>query len=156
MAAEGKKTMTKRIANLDKPKKQRAKTKRKSPGRKPAAKSKSRKTPPGSGAMSLRSSINALVSQQADEIAKVLVDKTVKGNMTSARMVVGLSGADQPPDPVKKENGGLKLIDLLESDTEWDPDSDPDEPHPGCEWDGARWVRPEPRAANPDELPLPV
>jgi hypothetical protein len=54
-----------------------------------------------------------------------------------------LSGADKPPDPVTKKQGGLKLIDLLESDSEWDFDTDPDTPHPGCEWNGERWVRPE-------------
>lgn len=177
--------MTERIANLDKPKTQRAKTKRKPgspttgapkkrplllgvettgprrrggkpPGRKPAAKSKSRKTPPGRAAERLRNSVNSLVSRQSDEIAQALIKKTKAGNMTGARILVELSGADQPPDPVTKKPGGLKLIDLLESDTEWDPDSDPDEPHPGCEWNGDRWVRPEPKPANPNELPLPV
>jgi hypothetical protein len=110
--------------------------------------SKSRKTPPGRGATRLRNSVNSLVSQQADEIAKALIDKTKAGNMTGARILVELSGAGKPPDPVKKKPGGLKLIDLLESDSEWDFDTDPDTPHPGCEWNGSRWVRPEQQKAN--------
>jgi hypothetical protein len=141
--------MSGKIANLNKPKTQRAKTKRR--GRKRVAPlSKSRKTPPGRGATRLRSSVNSLVSQQADEIAKALIDKTKAGNMTGARILVELSGAGKPPDPVKKKHGGLKLIDLLESDSEWDFDTDPDTPHPGCEWNGERWVRPEPKTPNPD------
>lgn len=100
----------------------------------------------GRAATRLRNSINSLVSQQSDEIAQALIDKTVAGNMTGARILVELSGADKPPDLVKKKHGGLKLIDLLESDSEWDFDTDPDTPHPGCEWNGERWVRPEPKA----------
>jgi hypothetical protein len=137
-----------KIANLDKPKTKPAKAPRKPRGRKPAAKSKSHKTPPGRGATRLRNSVNSLVSQQADEIAKALIDKTKAGNMTGARILVELSGAGKPPDPVKKKHGGLKLIDLLESDSEWDFDTDPDTPHPGCEWNGERWVRPEQLKAN--------
>ncbi len=137
-----------KIANLDKPKTQRAKTQRR--GRKPAAASKSNKTPPGRGATRLRNSINSLVSRQSDDIAQALIDKTVAGNMTGARILVELSGAGKPPGPVEKKHGGLKLIDILESDPEWDPDSDPDTPHPGCEWNGERWVRPEPKTPNPD------
>jgi len=133
--------MPARIKNLDKPKTQRAKTQRR--GRKPAAPSKIHKTPPGRGATRLRNSVNSLVGQQADEIAQALIDKTKAGNMTGARILVELSGAGKPPEPVNKKHGGLKLIDLLESDSEWDFDTDPDTPQPGCEWNGERWVRPE-------------
>jgi hypothetical protein len=140
--------MPARITNLDKPKTQRAKTQRR--GRKPAAASKIHKTPPGRGATRLRNSVNSLVSQQADEIAQAVIDKTKAGNMTGARILVELSGADKPPDPVEKRHGGLKLIDLLESDSEWDFDTDPDTPQPGCEWNGERWVRLEPKTPNPD------
>ena len=148
--------MPEKTKNLNNPKTKPAKAPRKPRGRKPAASSRGHKTPPGRAAVRLRSSVNSLVSRQSDEITQALIDKTVKGNMTVARILFKLSGADQPPEPVKKENGGLKLIDLLESDTEWDPDLDPDEPHPGCEWNGDRWVRPEPKPTNPNELPLPV
>ena len=137
MAAQGLKTMP------EKTKTKPAKAPRKPRGRKPVAASNRHKTPPGRGATRLRNSINSLVSQQADEIAKALIKKTVAGNMTGARILVELSGADKPPEPVAKKHGGLKLIDLLESDSEWDFDTDPDTPQPGCEWNGERWVRPE-------------
>lgn len=112
--------------------------------------SKSRKTPPGRGATRLRDSINSPVSRQADDIAPALINKTVAGNMTGARILVDSPAPASRPTPSRKKHGGLKLIDLLESDSEWDFDEDPDTPHPGCEWNGERWVRPEPKTPNPD------
>jgi hypothetical protein len=107
-------------------------------GRKPDAATKIRKTPPGRAAVRLRSSINSLVSQESDSIAKALVDKTVAGNMTGARLIVALAGADKPPIPLKKKRSRKSLLDLLESEPQWNPSmgsdasclppSEPDDP----------------------------
>jgi hypothetical protein len=78
------------------------------------------KTPAGRGAARLRDSINAMVSKQSDRIAQALIDKTVKGNMTGARILVELSGADKAP-PVKKKRRGLSWAQRLANEPEWDP-----------------------------------
>ncbi len=128
--------MPERIANLEKTKTKRRKNPRK-PGRKPAAASK-RQTPPGTGAVRLRRSINSLVSQKSDQIANALVEKTVAGDMAGARILVELSGADKPLAEPKKKRGGKTLLDELESGPQWDPSmgrdasqlppSEPDDP----------------------------
>ena len=113
--------MPERTANLDNPKTKRAKTPPKPRGRKPAAASKKHKIPPGRAAVRLRSSVNSLVSQDSDRIAKALIDKTVAGNMTGARLLVELSGANHPPVEPKKKRSGKSLLDELESGPQWDP-----------------------------------
>jgi hypothetical protein len=79
------------------------------------------KTPAGRGAARLRDSINAMVSKQSDRIAQALIDKTVKGNMTGARILVELSGADKVPPEKKKKRSGPSWAELLASEPEWDP-----------------------------------
>ena len=86
-----------------------------------AATKKKRKAPPGRAAVSLRSSVNSLVSQDSDRIAKALIDKTVAGNMTGARLLVELSGAQHPPVPPKKKHSGQSLLDEFESGPQWNP-----------------------------------
>ncbi len=138
--------MTKKTAKLDKPKTRRAKALRKvhscevkkPRGRKSAAATKKHKTPPGRAAVRLRSSINSLVSYDSDRIAQALINKTVAGNMTGARLLVALAGADKPPIPLKKKRSGKSLLDLLESEPQWNPSmgsdanclppSEPDDP----------------------------
>ena len=79
------------------------------------------KTPAGRGGARLRDSINAMVSKQSDRIAQALIDKTVKGNMTGARILVELSGADKAPPEKKKKRSGPSWAELLASEPEWDP-----------------------------------
>jgi hypothetical protein len=75
----------------------------------PGDRSKSRKhkvePEPGEGAERLRGAVDILVSRQCGRIAKALVDKTIAGNMTGARLVAELSGAkDLRNKPVKKRH----------------------------------------------------
>jgi hypothetical protein len=126
--------MTRKTAKLDKPKTRRAKAPRKvhscevkkPRGRKAAAATKKHKTPPGRAAVRLRSSVNSLVSYDSDRIVQALIDKTVAGNMTGARLIVELSGADHPPAAPKKKRSGKSLLDELESGPQWDPSMDRD------------------------------
>ena len=76
-------------------------------GRKQRSRSRGRKAEPepGGGAERLRCAIDKLVSHESGRIAKALVDKTIAGNMTGARLVVELSGAKNSRNkPVKKRH----------------------------------------------------
>jgi hypothetical protein len=112
--------MTAKIAKLNNLKGKAAKKPRKTRGRKPAKPSaKKRKTAPGRGAALLRSSVNTKVGEESDRIAEALVQNTVAGNMTGARLLVELTGADKPPVPKKKKRRGPTLLDFLKSQPEW-------------------------------------
>ena len=83
--------------------------KRGKPGRKPAAsktpapRRRRRNLPPGRGAERLISSVNVILNDESDRIARALVDKTIAGNMSGARLLVELSGAKhQPAKPEEK------------------------------------------------------
>ncbi len=105
-------------------KKKSAKPRRKPRGRKLASPAKKRKVAPGQGATRLRSSINSLVSQESDRIAQALIDKTIAGNMTGARLLVELSGAKHPPAEPEEESGISSLIAKLANGPQWvDPES---------------------------------
>jgi len=90
------------------------------PGRKPANKKlaaprrRRRKLPPGRGAERLRSSVNVILNDESDLIARALVDKTIAGNITSARLLVELSGAKHPPTGDDNDDyDGPRLSDIL-------------------------------------------
>jgi hypothetical protein len=97
-------------------------------GRKPAALKTSasrsrRKIAPGCGAERLRNSVNVILNDESDRIARALVDKTIAGNMSGARLLVELSGVKQPPakpeDKAEDKDDGPGLVELLMSRGEW-------------------------------------
>lgn len=98
------------------------------PGRKPAARKTTaprsrRKLPPGHGNERLRNSVNVILNDEADRIARALVDKTIAGNMSGARLLVELSGAKHPPakpeDKAEDKDDGPGLVELMMSRGEW-------------------------------------
>jgi hypothetical protein len=98
------------------------------PGRKPAALKTTaprsrRKIAPGLGADRLRNSVNVILNDESDRIARALVDKTIAGNMSGARLLVELSGAKHPPvEPEEKDKDpedGLSLAEILMSRGQW-------------------------------------
>lgn len=119
--------------------KARARSGRKRRGRKPRSRAGVHKTPAGQGAERLRASVNHFVSEEADDIADALVSKAKKGNVASAKIVIGLTGADHLPIAKKKKRPGLNDAERMAAEPQWDPsmenDSgqrDPLEPEP---WD---------------------
>jgi hypothetical protein len=76
--------------------------------------------PTGEGATRLRSAINSLVGAESDRIAKALIDKTIKGNMTSAKLVVELADPGKNASAQeKKKRRGPSPAQLLASEPEW-------------------------------------
>ena len=97
-------------------------------GRKPAARKTTaprsrRKLPPGRGAERLCNSVNVILNDESDRIARALVDKTIAGNMSGARLLVELSGAKhapaKPEDKAEDKDHGPSLMDELMSMGEW-------------------------------------
>jgi hypothetical protein len=90
------------------------------PGRKTAALKTTaprsrRKLSPGLGAERLRNSVNVILNDESDRIARALVDKTIAGNMSGARLLVELSGArHQPAKPEDKAQESVDLPSLSE------------------------------------------
>ena len=71
----------------------------------------------------LRRAVEAEVRKEKEKIAEVLVSKVKDGDMRGAVMVLSLmEHGDKEDKDVKKKRGGLKLIDLLESEPEWEGD----------------------------------
>ena len=95
---------------------------------KPAAPRRRRKLPPGRGGERLRSSVNFILNDESDRIARALVEKTIAGNMTGARLLVELSGAKHPPAELEDNSEVLKLIDELAAEPQWDPSMDDQDP----------------------------
>ena len=98
------------------------------PGRKTAALKTTapqsrRKLPPGRGAERLCNSVNVILNDESDRIARALVDKTIAGNMSGARLLVELSGAKHPPakpeDKTEDKDNGPGLVELMMSRGEW-------------------------------------
>jgi hypothetical protein len=92
-------------------------------GRKPSTESES-ETPAGQGGVRLRDAVNDEVGKQSKRIAKALVNKTVAGNSTIARMLVGISGADKAPVEIKKARGPQPWVTNISNEPElpgpWD------------------------------------
>ena len=103
------------------------------PGRKPGCKPRGRKATtcrkvkPGVAGSNLRNAINVAVASQPDVIAKALVEETIKGNVGSAKLLIGITGADKPDE--KKKRKGYSLAEELRLGPQWQgpPEGDPDE-----------------------------
>jgi hypothetical protein len=90
----------------------------------------STKTHDGGG--KLRNAVDELVATESKKIAKALVDKTIEGNMTGAKLIVDLSGANNPQEKPKKRRGPT-MAQSLAMDKLWQPPRDDDgesDPHP--------------------------
>lgn len=104
-------------------------------GRKPASYSpaaprrRRRKLPPGRGALRLINSVNVLLNDESDVIARALVDKTVAGNMASARLLIELACA-KPRSEGDDESRGRSLAEMLTDGPQWEPPPDPNDPYP--------------------------
>lgn len=104
-------------------------------GRKPsshnptAPRRRRRKLPPGRGALSLINSVNVLLNDESDVIARALVDKTVAGNMASARLLIELACA-RPRSDDEAESRGRSLAEMLTDGPQWEPPPDPNDPYP--------------------------
>ena len=69
----------------------------------------------------LRRALKAEVKKDRERIAKVLVSRTLLGDVRGTEMLLSLMEHGNKEDKDgKKKRGGLKLIDLLESEPEWE------------------------------------
>ena len=69
----------------------------------------------------LRRAVKAKVKKEKEKIAEVLVNKVKDGDMRGAVMVLSLmEHSNKEGKDGKKKHDGLKLIDLLESEPEWE------------------------------------
>jgi hypothetical protein len=79
------------------------------PKQQPKSKNTGRKrTPPkptpraGRAGISLRRAVEKLVAQDCEKIARTLVNQTIAGNMTSARLIASLTDAEKPIEKKKR------------------------------------------------------
>ena len=71
---------------------------------------------PGQGAKSLRSSVNSLLATQSDRMARALFDRTIAGNIPSARLLIELAGANKSDE----DDSDLPTIaELLMTEPDW-------------------------------------
>ncbi len=82
---------------------------------------------PGSGAACLRSSINTLVEKESKELAKALVDHAKAGNVSSAKLLVELTGAKDPPPAPEQKQCGTKLSGRWGTEPQWQGTAEEDE-----------------------------
>ncbi len=100
------------------------------PGRKPSGSNKPGKghaARPCMGAARLRSSINSLVEKESEELAMALVDHAKAGNVSSAKLLVEFSGANDPPPAPKKKQRSLSLSEYWGGQPQWQGQADEDE-----------------------------
>ena len=100
-------------------------------GGRPRGKTKKKTIPaklrkPGAGGARLRSSVNEQVGLKSDQIAKALVKKTIDGDMSGARILIQITGADKVPVEVKKPSGPSWAM-LLAAEPPWQGTPDPEE-----------------------------
>ena len=79
------------------------------------------------GGEQLRIAVEKLVAEQSEKIAQALVDKTIKGNMTGARLLVDLSGANSPQTKPPKKRRGPTTAQRLAMDKPWEGPEDGEE-----------------------------
>jgi hypothetical protein len=113
---------------------------RRAPHSRPRKKKIDPPVPEGEGGRQLISAVNALVGKRSAGIAKALVDRTVAGSASHARIVVDLSGAGgRAAAPAGSCRAGLDLRDsgvsftaedLRGSEENWECDLEP-EARPG-------------------------
>ncbi len=110
-------------------------------GRKPSSygptprRRRRRKLPPGRGAASLINSVNVILHDESDVVARALVDKTIAGNMASARLLVELACARRQASENGDINDGLSLADQLMSSGEWVSEDEWNRKVGSSEWD---------------------
>jgi hypothetical protein len=107
---------------------------RKPPSRKPA---KPRKAKPGAGTKNLLNSVNTRVSLESDRIAAALIDKTVAGNIESARLLLELTNTPLPEKDDEDSLGNFSLAKFLAEQPEFV------RPPLGSVWTGYKWEDPE-------------
>jgi hypothetical protein len=119
-------TQVKELAKIPNPRKTGKASKKPSPkgGRKLSA-TQGTKTAAGRGAARLRNHVNTTVdkkSERADHADRAAIDKTCDGNMTSARLIVELSGAQRagPETKTKKKRGPQPWVKRICSEPEWE------------------------------------
>ncbi len=101
---------------------------------------------PEQAAARLRKSLQSKVSTQYDDIAQALINTAVKGNMTGARLIVELTGADKASaDESDRDIMLLNIPDpeLLAAEPEWK------DPEVGDVWVGDHWESPS-KPADPN------
>jgi hypothetical protein len=97
---------------------------RKRPGRKASAKVTD--PDPGTAGFSLRSAINRAVASQPGRIARALIDESIKGNVSSAKLLIEFTGARTAADPNQKKP--FSWATFFTNDAEWqDPAAPPAE-----------------------------
>ncbi|HEV2485443.1 MAG TPA: hypothetical protein VGT08_07920 [Terracidiphilus sp.] len=79
------------------------------------------------GGEQLRTAVEKLVAEQSEKIAQALIDKTIEGNMTGARLLVDLSGAKSPQTKPPKKRRGLTTAQRLAMDKPWEGQEDGEE-----------------------------
>jgi hypothetical protein len=92
-------------------------------GRKPSAPRKTRAGHPGA---TLRRALGELVTKESKKIARAVVNQTIAGNMTGARIITALTDAENPPAPKKRKRRGLSEAERLALEPSWD-DTPPEE-----------------------------
>jgi hypothetical protein len=106
---------------------------------------------PVHAAARLRKSIKEKVSMQFNDIAQALINTAKKGNMTGARLIVELTGANKPSADERQDDvARLKIPDpeLLAAEPEWK------DPEVGDIWVGDHWESPS-QPPNSDTEPSP-
>jgi len=74
---------------------------------------------PGEGAELLRNAVDKLVGKECGRIAKALVDKTIAGDVTSAKLVTELAGAKGPRTKPPRKRQGITLAQWLGAQPQW-------------------------------------
>jgi hypothetical protein len=67
----------------------------------------------------LRSAIEKIVVNESEKIARALVEKTIEGNMTGAKLLVDLTGAVIPRAKPPKKRRGPTLAQRLFREKPW-------------------------------------
>jgi hypothetical protein len=90
-------------------------------GRKPSTTVRS-KAPGGRGAARLRDSVNDLAGNESDCITRARTDKACDSQMTGARLINELPGAQRSPPETKtkKKRGPQPWVKRLCSEPEWE------------------------------------
>ncbi len=90
-------------------------------GKKNAPDSKAQEEMHKGAKKALRRAVKEAVKKNRQMIAQALVDRTVKGDVRDAEMLLTMmEHNNKEGKDGKKKHGGLKLIDLLESEPEWE------------------------------------
>jgi hypothetical protein len=133
-------------------------------GRKPsshnptAPRRRRRNLPPGTGAKRLLNSVNVILSDESDAIARALVDKTIAGDIKSAHLLIELSGLKHP-SANSDEDGGPSLAEMILSSGEWIDDEQWKKKLGSDEWNSRvgseQWNKPLSLEEWNQNLPLP-